>query len=77
MMVMEQSGRGRVLHLRFEGRSLDIPLRDLEVAQGASDSDVRGRLARYLDVGPQRFAEYVIERHENGNWTVRPEAVFG
>jgi hypothetical protein len=77
MTVLEQTGRGRVLHLRFEGRSLDVPLRDLEIPQGASDGEIRGGLARYLDVAPQRFAEYVIERHENGNWTVRPEAVFG
>jgi hypothetical protein len=38
---------------------------------------VRNALAGYLDVAARDLSRYVIERHANGNLTVRPEAVFG
>ena len=31
----------------------------------------------YFDVPVRRLAPYVVERHADGNITVRPEAVFG
>jgi hypothetical protein len=43
----------------------------------SSDRDVRSALARYFEVPLRKFAPYVVERHANGNITVRPEAVFG
>ena len=67
----------RMLHVRFEGRSRDIPMRDLDLRDLSSDNDVREALANYLDVRVRKFRAYVIERHDNGNITVRPEATFG
>ena len=67
----------RTVHVRFEGRSYDLAFSVLDVGDLSSDPDVRQALAQYLDVQPRRFARYVIERHANGNITVRPEAVFG
>ena len=67
----------RVLHLRFEGRSVDLPLRDLDLPGSACDLDVKEAVARYLDIPVRRFNDYVVERHATGNWTIRPEAVFG
>jgi len=67
----------RVLHVRFEGKSLDIPQHELDVGGRSSDRAVKTALASYLDVAASRFRNYVVERHENGNITVRPEAVFG
>ena len=66
-----------VLHLRFEGRSRDIALDVLDVGSASNDEAIRGAVARFLDVPASRFAGYVVERHENGNMTLRPEAVFG
>ena len=66
-----------MLHVRFDGRSRDIPFRDLDVGTHSSDNDVRAALADYLDVPVRKFRAYVIERHDNGNITVRPEATFG
>ncbi len=65
------------LHVRFEGRSWDLPLADLDLRTASSDEDVRQALARYLAVSKASLRLYVIERHANGNLTVRPEAVFG
>lgn len=67
----------RIVHVRFEGRSQDIPFATLDVGDLSSDQDLRNALARYFDVPERKFAPYVVERHTNGNITVRPEAVFG
>jgi hypothetical protein len=67
----------RIIHVRFEGRSQDIAFATLDVGDLSSDQDVRNALARYFDVPERKFVPYVVERHTNGNITVRPEAVFG
>ena len=67
----------RIVHVRFGGRSQDIPFAALDVGDLSSDQNVRNALARYFDVPEPKFAPYVVERHANGNITVRPEAVFG
>jgi hypothetical protein len=68
---------GAVLHVRFDGRSLDLPLQDLEVGPASADSEIKRALARLLEVPPARLSDYTVDRHETGNLTVRPEAVFG
>jgi metallophosphoesterase superfamily enzyme len=66
-----------VVHVRFAGRSFDVSLRALDVSVGSHDGDVKEALARHLEVHPSRLRDYVVDRHGNGNLTVRPEAVFG
>lgn len=67
----------RVVHVRFEGRSWDIAFGVLDLGDRSTDDEVRRALARYFDVPVRKLAAYVVERHANGNITVRPEAVFG
>jgi hypothetical protein len=69
--------QGPVVHIRFEGRSLDVGLDLLDVGPYSDDNAVKRALAAYLEVPERRLRDYVIDRHENGNLTVRPEAVFG
>lgn len=71
-----QTGLG-LLHVRFEGRSCDVPLTDLDVGTLSNDEQVKNRLAEYLSVPAAKFLHYTVDRHETGNMTVRPEAVFG
>jgi hypothetical protein len=66
-----------VVHIRFEGRSLDIPQANLDVGAASSDNEIKRALAGYLEVPQSKLRDYVIDRHETGNMTVRPEAVFG
>lgn len=66
-----------VLHLRFEGRSRDIPLDVLDVGVAATDIAIKTAVARFVEVPTAQLDGYVVERHENGNLTLRPEAVFG
>lgn len=66
-----------VAHIRFDGRSRDIPLADLDVGTVSSDAEIKRALARYLELPEAKLRDYVIDRHETGNLTIRPEAVFG
>ncbi|HZY86475.1 MAG TPA: hypothetical protein VFE78_16695 [Gemmataceae bacterium] len=66
-----------VAHVRFEGRSLDFPLAELGVGPLSPDREVKRAVARQLEVPEVRLHRYVIDRHESGNVTVRPQAVFG
>lgn len=75
--MAEQTPRTPLLHVRFEGRSLDIPLGDLDVGQFSPDIEIKRAVGRYLDVPVEKFRHYAIDRHETGNLTIRPEAVFG
>ena len=67
----------KVLHVRFEGTSRDILCSELDIGTLSSDNEVREALADYFDVNVRKFQSYVVERHDNGNMTVRPEATFG
>jgi hypothetical protein len=68
---------GPLAHIRFRGLSRDVTLEALGVPAGSSDVEVRGALARFLEVSTAELAGHVLERHADGNVTLRPEAVFG
>jgi hypothetical protein len=65
------------LHVRYDGRSADIPLADLDIGNISSDAEIKQAVAKYLEVSAQTLRHYTIDRHETGNLTIRPEAVFG
>ncbi len=66
-----------VVHIRFEGRSLDVSQTDLAIGAASSDSDIKRAIARYLETPEGKLRDYIVDRHATGNLTVRPEAVFG
>jgi hypothetical protein len=76
-ILAEREDGVKVVHVRFEGRSLDVPQADLDVGAASSDNDVKRALARHLQTPEEKLRDYVIDRHDTGNMTVRPEAVFG
>jgi hypothetical protein len=69
--------RPAIAHIRFDGKSLDVPLAELGIADIADERDIKRAVARHLDVAEDRLRDYVLDRHETGNVTIRPEAVFG
>jgi len=75
--MAERENGVAVVHIRFDGRSLDVPLSDLDIGQFSADAQIKQALARHLDVPVGKLRDYVIDRHETGNLTVRPEAIFG
>jgi hypothetical protein len=68
---------GPVLHVRIQGRSRDIALDLLHIGPDSPDDQVRDAVARFMELPPGQLQHTVIERHQNGNITLRPEAVFG
>jgi hypothetical protein len=69
--------RSPIAHIRFEGKSLDLPLAELGVGESAGNDELKQAAARYLEVSAKRLRDYVVDRHESGNVTIRPQAVFG
>ena len=76
-IMAERQNGVKVVHIRFEGRSVDVAQDDLDVGAASSDNEVKRALARYLETSEANLRDYVVDRHETGNMTVRPEAVFG
>lgn len=66
-----------MLHIRFEGRSYDLRPEQLQVRANMSDKEIKQHLARHFDIAVNRLSEYIIDRTENGDLIIRPEAVYG
>ena len=66
-----------VLHVRFGGKSFDVPLACLDVNPATDDRLIKRALASHLEIPESQLREYVLDRHPNGNLTLRPMAVFG
>ena len=66
-----------MMHVRFEGRSYDMDMARLGATAQLNDHEIKLRLARFLDVAPERLADYVIDHRPDGDLIIRPEAVYG
>ncbi|HEY9629946.1 MAG TPA: hypothetical protein V6C84_21855 [Coleofasciculaceae cyanobacterium] len=66
-----------MVHIRFEGRSLDITETQLGITTGMNDVAVKEQVSRHLDVNTNRLSTYVIDRRPSGDLIIRPEAVYG
>ena len=69
---------GPQLHIRFEGRSIDVPLNELDIGDRSTDEQVRTAVADHLGVPIGKLRAFAIDRNAaSGEMTLRPEAVFG
>ena len=66
-----------MVHIRFEGRSLDIAENQLGITTGMNDVAVKERVSQHLDVQVNRLSAYVVDRRPSGDLIIRPEAVYG
>lgn len=67
-----------VVHVRYDGRSIDLPLTEMDLGNQSSDHSIRRAIARRLNESSRKFDDYVVDRNlETGDVTVRPQAVFG
>ncbi|MDZ8108126.1 MAG: hypothetical protein RM338_21225 [Nostoc sp. DedQUE12a] len=66
-----------MVHIRFEGRSVDVVETQMGITASMSDMAVKERVARHLDVNSDRLSAYVVDRRPSGDLIVRPEAVYG
>jgi len=65
-----------MLHLRFEGRSTEVPLAALDLGLQDSDAQIKRAVAAHLGCDVRALHHYVIVRH-HGSIVVRPEAIYG
>ncbi|MBD2213942.1 hypothetical protein H6G27_29340 [Nostoc linckia FACHB-104] len=66
-----------MVHIRFEGRSVDVTETQIGINTGMNDVAVKEQVARHLDVNCDRLEAYIIDRRPSGDLIVRPEAVYG
>ena len=65
-----------MLHVRFDGRSEELPLATLNLDRQATDAEIKRALCAYFDRPARSFERHVIVRH-SGAIVVRPEAIYG
>ena len=74
--VLDQTGPQ--LHVRFQGRSIDVPLSSLDLGSLSTDAEVRSAVAEHLGVPPVKLEAFRVDRTPgSGELTLRPEAEFG
>ncbi len=66
-----------MVHIRYDGRSVDVREEQLRVHAGMTDREIKEQVARHFDVGLARLDFYVVDRTPQGDLVVRPEAVYG
>ncbi len=66
-----------ILHVRYNGRSVDLLLSDLDIGSFSDDHTIRRKVAEHLGIKFSKLQSYAVDRHPNGNLTLRPQAVFG
>jgi hypothetical protein len=66
-----------MVHIRFEGRSLDVAETQLGITATMNDVAVKERVSQHLDVHTNRLTAYVVDRRPSGDLIIRPEAVYG
>ncbi len=67
------SHRVAVIHVCIAGRSFDVPLTSLDIGPESDDGLIKRSIATRLLVTPERLTAFVIDRHDDGNLTIRPE----
>lgn len=66
------------LHIRYDGRSIDVEQARLDVGLATPDATIRSRVAEHLGVPVEKLQQFEIDRNTNtGDMTMRPHAVFG
>ncbi len=73
--VLEASERH--LHVMYAGVSHDISFAALDVGDASTDDAVKNAVASYFQIPIDKLRFFQLDRHENGNATLRPQAVFG
>lgn len=69
--LMEQ-----MVHARFDGRSEELTMKQLNLAQNADDRQIKRALASYFDLPQRHLDDHVVVRTSQAI-IVRPEAVYG
>lgn len=78
-MTLEQQNSTQanwLLHVRFDGRSSELPLDTLSLSPQSSDEEIKQAVARHFERPLRHFDPYVVVRSSQAI-IVRPEAIYG
>jgi hypothetical protein len=56
-----------MVHIRFEGRSLDITETQLGISAGMNDGAVKERVSQHLDLNINRLSAYIVDQRPSGD----------
>jgi hypothetical protein len=66
----------QTIHVRFNGRSEELPLAQLNLGSDASDPQIKQSVAIHFDLPRTFFQDHVIVRTDHAI-ILRPEAIYG
>lgn len=66
---------GPQIHIRLDGRSIDLPLAELDIGSRSTDDQIRRAVADHLGRPVEKLAAFQVDR-QGEEITLRPEAVF-
>ncbi|MBA2679397.1 MAG: hypothetical protein H0U76_13485 [Ktedonobacteraceae bacterium] len=66
----------RAIHVRFDGRSEELTAMQLNLANTASDAQIKHAVASHFDL-PQSYLDDHVVVHTSTAIIVRPEAIYG
>ena len=71
-----QTTDAAVIHVHYGWRHFDISMIGLDLTPSSNDERVKYEIAQFLDVADDCLSDYLIDRHANGNLTIRPQDGF-
>ena len=75
-MTLVKHDRGTI-RVRFKHHRVDLPWADVDTSRISTDGQVRRAVAAALGVPAADLAGAAVDRHTDGNLTVRPPVGFG
>ncbi len=66
----------RTIHVRFDGRSAELPAAMLRLGNTPDDMQIKRAIASHFDLPFSYLDNYVVVRNSN-TIIVRPEAIYG
>lgn len=60
-----------MLHVRYVNRGFDLPLNRLGVRPAADEGRIKDALAKHLTVPITWLNEFILQRHDDGDLTLR------
>ena len=76
MNIQQTRNDSPILHVRFEGRSEEISLAQLNLSRQSTDEQIKDGVARHFEKPSHYFDTFVIVRNSQAI-IVRPEAIYG
>ena len=66
----------QMVHVRFDGRSEELPMGALRLNAAATDAEIKAAVASHFGRPAGSFDDFVVVRYAE-NVVIRPEAVYG